>query len=300
MAMRDDHQRKEGGLRTRGVFRKSTPESPLVSVITVVYNGDRHLEQTILSVMNQGYGNIEYIILDGGSSDGTLDIIGKYEDRIDYWASEPDKGTYDAMNRGIGLASGELIGLLNSDDYYEPGAIETIAETYRLDPAPRILYGNAYAVQEEMQVRYKTYPHTRHWFGMGIYHPAMFVHKDVYGAIGTYDTAYRASADFDFMLRAIRNRIVFTRVDEFLANYRTSGFSAVNLRTTLGENRDLIRIYFGLPSREYLLSSIVYHKSSVLIAVQRVIGAFFGEDVLKRARIWYLKKFFVKEAEVLK
>src|SRR5574342_808175 len=147
-------RRTEGGLRAKGFLRKSSAENPLVSVITVVYNGARHLEQTLLSVINQGYGNIEYIVVDGGSVDGTLDIIGKYEDRIDYWVSEPDDGTYDAMNKGIELAHGELIGLLNSDDYYEPDAIGIIAGKYKEKPTPQIVFGNAYALPEEMQVRY--------------------------------------------------------------------------------------------------------------------------------------------------
>lgn len=298
--MRGDFHGKEGGLRTKGFRRESSPERPLISVITVVLNGARNLEQAILSVVNQAYENIEYIILDGGSVDGTLGIIEKYEDRIDYWVSEPDGGTYDAMNKGIGLATGELIGLLNSDDYYEPEAIGIVAGRYARNPAPQILFGNAYALQEEMQVRYKTHAHSNHWFGMGIYHPAMFVHKDVYGEIGMYDTAYRASADFDFMLRAIRKKIAFTPVDTFLVNYRTSGFSAVNLRRTLRENRDLIRRYFGRRGKEYLLSSVVYYKSSMLVEIQKMIRVLFGDKALKRARVWYLKMFFVKEAEALK
>lgn len=113
----------EGGLRTKGYFKKSYKDKPLVSIITVVLNGEKYLEETILSVLNQTYDNVEYIIIDGGSTDGTLDIIKKYEHAIDYWVSERDRGIYDTMNKGITVASGEWIELLNAGDFYESGAI---------------------------------------------------------------------------------------------------------------------------------------------------------------------------------
>src|ERR1700742_4639960 len=108
----------QGGLRLKGIKKQSEIDNPLVSVVTVVYNGAKHLEQTINSVLNQSHKNVEYIIIDGGSTDGTLDIIKRYEDKIDYWQSERDGGIYFAMNKGVSLAKGELIGILNADDFY--------------------------------------------------------------------------------------------------------------------------------------------------------------------------------------
>jgi glycosyltransferase involved in cell wall biosynthesis len=108
----------EGGLRTQGFFKTSLKDKPLITVITVVFNGEQFLEETILSVINQTYGNVEYIIIDGGSTDSTLEIIRKYEHAIDYWVSEKDKGIYDAMNKGIDLATGEWLNFMNADDVF--------------------------------------------------------------------------------------------------------------------------------------------------------------------------------------
>src|SRR6185369_15072253 len=120
----------EGGLRVQGYFKKSLPSKPLVTVITVVFNGAKHLDDTIRSVITQTYDNVEYIIIDGGSTDGTLDIIKKYEGKIDYWVSEKDKGISDAFNKGISLSTGNIIGIINADDWYELDAIQMVAERY--------------------------------------------------------------------------------------------------------------------------------------------------------------------------
>ena len=119
--------KSEGGLRTKEYFKKSFDDKPLISIITVVFNGEKYLEDTIQSVINQTYDNVEYIIVDGGSTDGTLDIIKKYEDKIDYWVSEKDRGIYDAMNKGIDVASGEWLNFMNGgDEFYDNKIIENI------------------------------------------------------------------------------------------------------------------------------------------------------------------------------
>ncbi len=115
----------QGGLRTKGLFKDANPTRPLLSIVTVVYNGEKYLEQTIQSVINQSYENLEYIIIDGGSTDRTLEIIAKYNDYINYWISEPDTGIYNAMNKGTKLATGSHILHLNADDLlFEPQGLE--------------------------------------------------------------------------------------------------------------------------------------------------------------------------------
>lgn len=108
----------EGGLRTKGYFKRSLPDKPLISVITVVFNGEKRLEETIQSVLNQTYDNLEYIIIDGGSSDETISVIKKYEEQIDYWVSEPDSGVYDAMNKGLNLISSCWVNFMNCGDMF--------------------------------------------------------------------------------------------------------------------------------------------------------------------------------------
>jgi len=110
--------KKEGGLRLQGKQKTSSEEKPLITVVTVVFNGGEYLEETIRSVIEQDYENVEYVIIDGGSTDRTIDVIRKYEHAVDYWVSEPDKGVYDAMNKGIDLARGEWVNFMNAGDLF--------------------------------------------------------------------------------------------------------------------------------------------------------------------------------------
>ena len=127
----------EGGLRMQNNRKPSQADSPLVSIITIVYNGEEFLEQTIQSVINQSYENIEYIIVDGGSNDGTLEIVNRYAADIDYWISEPDEGIYDALNKGIALSTGKLIGAIHANDFYAAGAVASMVDTAnRLPKSP--------------------------------------------------------------------------------------------------------------------------------------------------------------------
>jgi hypothetical protein len=129
----------QGGLRTRGYRKRNAgatigeeriPSIPLISIITVVFNAADHMEQTIQSVLGQSYDNVEYIIVDGGSTDATVDIIRKYEHAIDFWMSEPDGGIYDAMNKGVKLSSGYYVALLNASDWYDEHLLDSIALTH--------------------------------------------------------------------------------------------------------------------------------------------------------------------------
>ncbi len=202
---------------------------PLVSIITVVYNGEKYLKQTIQSVINQTYKNIEYIIIDGGSTDGTLDIIKKYEEYISFWVSEPDKGLYDAMNKGIGIAKGELIGMINSDDWYELDAVETMINAYKDNPTKTIFHADRYDVHENGNKTVKKFHPSEFkfkYYGMTYNHPSMFITKEEYKK-HLYNTNLRALADYQFILETfLRDSSLLFYIEQPIVNYRLDGISA--------------------------------------------------------------------------
>ena len=205
---------------------------PLISIITVVYNGDKYLEQTIQSVINQSYKNIEYIIVDGGSTDGTLDIIKKYDSYISKWVSEADKGLYDAMNKGIGMASGELIGMINSDDWYELDCVEIMVDAYINNPNKHIFHADRYDIKENGdRVIRKFHPSAFKfiYYGMTYNHPSMFITKKEY-SIHLYNINLKALSDYQFVLESfLRDRSIFLYLNNPVVNYRLDGISGNQL-----------------------------------------------------------------------
>jgi glycosyltransferase involved in cell wall biosynthesis len=195
---------------------------PLVSIITIVFNGEMYLEQTINSVLQQTYSNIEYIIIDGGSTDNSVDIIKKYRHRLSYWTSEPDNGISDAFNKGISKAAGEIIGLINADDWYEPGAVEKVVSAIK---GYDVAYGNiAYWKNEKKQmITYGRDDFLIH--EMSVNHPTVFVKRDCYEKYGFFDTAYKFAMDYDFVLRLKINHCRFVYLPSVLANMRWEGTS---------------------------------------------------------------------------
>jgi len=235
-------------------------ETPLISVITVVYNGEKYLEQTIKSVINQTYKSIEYIIIDGGSTDKTLDIIKKYEKHISYWVSEPDKGLYDAMNKGIGVAKGELIGMINSDDWYEPNAVELIVNAYKNNPNKTIFHADRYDVDESGNRKIKKFHPSNFkfkYYGMTYNHPSMFITKDEYKK-HLYNTELRALSDYQFVLEAfLRNRDTFLYIDKAIVNYRLDGISGQMALSDLLKEGYLARKNAGMVAYKNYFSVIL-------------------------------------------
>jgi glycosyltransferase involved in cell wall biosynthesis len=232
-----------------------------VSIITVCYNSAATIKKTIESVLNQTYNDIEYIIIDGASSDGTLEIIEAYRDSFQgrlKVVSEPDSGIYDAMNKGIGMATGELIGILNSDDYYEPKAVEYIVNDKRNDKY-QILYGFMRSIKDGEEVKIDRCSH-KFLRNEMIAHPTCFVSKKVYEDFGCYDLQYVSVADYDFMLRMSENEEVkFYPVDHVITNFTMGGMSASDTAWL-----DLLKLkanYGMIPQKKYkreLLKSRMY------------------------------------------
>jgi len=283
-----DSNRETGGKRTRGVTRGSLPDAPLVSVVTVVKNGAEHLTKCIESVLTQSWSNIEYIIIDGGSTDGTMDIIRSYDDRIDYWLSEPDHGIFDAMNKGIALASGQLIGILNADDSYEPGAVSAAAQALMQFAAPAVFYGDHYLVQVELGERYEMRASLQLWRGMTICHQAMFVHREVYRQLGSYRLEFRLAADYDFLVRACLARVPFRYLERFVVDFRDDGASSRALLTSNREVSTILRRYYGPFSSPYLKNLLLTGYNLTAVAISRLIGRVLGE----RARCWARTSFY--------
>lgn len=196
---------------------------PLVSIITVVFNGEKYIEQTIKSVISQTYKNIEYIIIDGGSNDDTVNIVNKYRNYISNFVSEQDDGIYDAMNKGVKLSNGEWIGIVNSDDWLELDAVETVVRESKLDTD--IMYGFLRIVKNENEAQIIRNSHLYLNEKM-IQHPATFIKNTAYKRVGLYNTRFKYSADYDFMLRAQSNNLVFQQVNSVISNFRVDGASS--------------------------------------------------------------------------
>ena len=253
----------EGGLRTKGYFKKSYKKTPLISIITVVYNGEKYLKETIQSVINQTYDNVEYIIIDGGSTDGTLDIIKKYEEKIDYWLSEKDSGIYDAMNKGVTLCSGDIIGIVNADDFIYRDTLQNVAKFFS-DTDAMFTFGQLALADEDGKVfdtaksigidniKYKLFRH------MPFLHPTMFVKKEVYEKLGLYNTRYKLSADYDFTLRLVKNNIQFVKLDFSTGVFRLGGQSG-GMRSYL-ENHKLLLVHGVNPVFVYINTMVLVVK----------------------------------------
>ncbi len=227
--------RREGGTRVRGVHLSATDQAkPLVTIVTVVYNNALHLVQTIESVLGQTYPNIEYLIVDGGSTDGTIGIIKRYDDRIAYWVSEADAGISDAFNKGIAAAHGEIIGMLNSDDWYEGDAVACAVEAVR-NRGVDIVYGMLRTWDRDVKSEEVSADHELLEREMSMNHPAVFATRAAYDKVGLYRTDFRYAMDYEWLLRAKKTGLRFVSLDRCLANMRVEGISNVKWRETLKE-----------------------------------------------------------------
>lgn len=219
---------KEGGIRTKA---KDGNARFKVSVVTVVYNGAATLERTIQSVLGQDFPGIEYIIVDGGSSDGTVDIIRKYEDRLAYWVSEKDQGIYDAMNKGISLCTGEWVGLINADDAYAHGAVRRAMEAVGERSGINIVHGDILINYPNGNSKVKQAKRSgfllKYW-EMVLNHPSFFVRRSYYQG-RPFDPGFRVSGDHHWTLRAWREDPgQFLYVPQVMALFTAGGASMTN------------------------------------------------------------------------
>lgn len=200
-----------------------------VSIITVVLNGIKTIERTIRSIIEQDYSEIEYIIIDGGSTDGTLDIIKKYENQIAYWISEPDKGIYNAMNKALQYATGEYINFINSDDWLEKNAVKKVMEYARITH-PDVLYGDYYRVSENgLKILQTARPLEYIYVGIPFCHQSTFVHKN---NKLEFDEEYRIAADYKMLLELYVRNKRFQYVPHPISNFSSGGMADKNQSAT--------------------------------------------------------------------
>jgi glycosyltransferase involved in cell wall biosynthesis len=231
-----------GGLRMHGKFKRSMPDKPLVTVITVCRNSETTLEQCICSVLKQSYENIEYIIVDGASTDSTMTVINRYKDAIDYYVSEPDRGLYHAMNKGLELAQGAYVLFLNSDDWYELECIESLWVGLCASGADFSCALTTFVDKDGKAIkRLPKMPFNESIrFGMSIRHELMFVSERIYNQIGGYDERYKIIADFDLAVRIYDKGYTLYEINRPLLNFRTSGVSNTNWPRLVIEHRELL------------------------------------------------------------
>jgi glycosyltransferase involved in cell wall biosynthesis len=225
-------------------------DKPTLSVITVVFNNVKDIERTMLSVLNQTYPNIEYVIIDGKSSDGTLEIIEKYKSQLAVFISEKDAGIYDAMNKGLAKATGDYVVFMNSGDaFYKK---DTIKEVFATAPDADIYYGETEILNEQLQSlgqrRHKV-PENFTWqdfkYGMSVSHQAIFIHKNL---TEPYDLKYQLSSDIDWILKAAKKAQKIVNVHQYVAKYLVGGMSKKKHLKSLQERFAIMRKHYGLLS----------------------------------------------------
>jgi len=217
-----------------------------VSIITITYNSAKTVEETIQSVMSQDYQNIEYIIIDGASTDTTKDIISSYNDSITTFVSEPDNGLYDALNKGLKHASGDIVGFLHSDDfYYDNSVVSQIVAGFDQDEKIDAVYGDLVYVNQEnvdKTVRYwisGQYSKSKLKFGWMPPHPTFYARLEVYKKYGGFNTSYKISADYDSILRYLgKNNIFCHYVPEIFIKMRNGGVSNRSIRNIIQKTKE--------------------------------------------------------------
>ncbi len=218
----------EGGLCLKNIFKTSLPNKPLITIITATFNSEKHLEECILSLHKQKYDNYEHIIIDGGSTDRTLDIIKKYENKIDYWRSAPDKGIYDAFNIGMELSTGNYLGFLNSDDSFSEEAFELLVKYINKYPEKDFIFG---AVKKHWGILYGYRPYKIHW-SWGFYSShstGFFIKSQAAKNVGLYKLKYKYSSDYDYFYRMIVKKKlegIGTKKNEVFGSFRRGGYSS--------------------------------------------------------------------------
>jgi glycosyltransferase involved in cell wall biosynthesis len=260
---------------------KNYTKKYLLSVITVTFNAGKYLEETILSIVNQTFRDIEFIIIDGGSTDETIDIIKKYESKISYWTSEDDEGVFDAMNKGIDIASGKWINFMNAGDcFFEHDTLAKVASLLEKSNV-EIVYGNTVIKYDESYKKTKILsPDLKFDFGLPFCHQSVFVRSDLYKS-AKFNTEYQIYSDYDFFLNCFKKKCAFSFVSEIIAIYNCGGLSS---QRSLKHYKEL----YSISCQE----DNVLHSTKVL--------TFILNDIIKELLKTFLPLSIVRKIQFLK
>ena len=244
-----------GGLWLKGIYKSRDLNHPLVTIITTTFNSSKTLKETLKSIFDQEYDNIELIIIDAGSNDDTIEIIKNYENKIDYWLSESDNGIYDGFNKGLSLAKGDYIGFVNSDDVLRNNALSILVKYHRKYPKIDFVFGS---VEKHWGVLYgyKPWKINYSWGFYSSHSCGFFIKKESADKIGQYDTKFKHHADWDYFYRMIKIhklKGIGTEKDEIFGKFRRGGFSSkikfiesiletIDIRKKYGQN--ILLIFF--------------------------------------------------------
>ncbi len=269
-------------------------DQPKVSIITVCFNSAKTIRDTIESVINQTYQNIEYIIIDGGSTDGTVDIIKEYEPYIAKWVSEPDEGIYDAMNKGISMASGHLIGILNSDDWYGINTVELIVNEFFKNKNIELFHGDNEIYNTDGNFLFiikSDQNYNNLWHNMVINHPGCFITKEAYKKYGVYKTDYRLAADYELILRMFINGARFQYIDKVLASMRMGGIGDRLVFKSCQECRDIV-IEYGCPR---IIAYKDYYLKISKIRIRKILEKLKLQSLIRIKRMLSKRTVLIKE-----
>lgn len=245
---------------------KNIKYHPVISIITVTYNAIETINSTFQSVFAQSYNNIEYIVIDGGSIDGTTDIIKMNEKNIRYWISEEDTGIYDAMNKGISIAQGDWIIFMNSGDIFHDDNVLQNIFTNNINCKTQIIYGNT---KEKNSKNIQNPPKEiikKYFIDRTICHQSILFKKGVFDKIGYFDLKYKIIADRDWLLRATINDCYFQYIDIVISVWDEEGFSKRNYSLYISENKVLSKSYFTSSEKFILIWKLRFYnyKSKIL------------------------------------
>lgn len=256
--------------------------SPKITVVTPSYNQGQFIERTILSIINQNYPNLEYIICDGGSTDNTIDILKKYNDKIDYWVSEKDKGQTDAINKGMLRASGDIVCWINSDDILLPGALKYVSDFFIKNPGIDFLMGITIEIDRNDYILKKTHSIlnkflTKHG-AYNVNQQGMFWKRKIFKEIGYLDETFHACMDIEFIIRIMENNIPYTVSNKPLGAIRVYSETKTAIGGKIWDNdwREISKRYNGY---------YVRNKRNIF---------YWGYGLLKLLKGYYLNDIFFK------